>query len=232
MRLDKMLSHSGYGTRKEVKNFIRKGNVMVNGEIIKDDDFKVDELNDEVIVDGLCVDYSKHIYLMLNKPSDYISATFDNRHETVIDIVSEFAHFYPFPVGRLDIDTEGLLLITNDGALAHKLLSPKSHVFKKYYVSFSGSFKEEYHNNFSEGITLDDGYTTLPASCKLIDDSSCYVTIREGKFHQVKRMFLALDMKVEFLQRIEFGPLKLDENLAIGEYRELNQAELDELFSC
>ena len=229
IRLDKMLSHLGYGSRKEVKELIRHGWVYVNGEQIKDDDFKVSEIDDEIIVDGDKIDYEEFIYIMLNKPQGVISATYDPRYETVVDLIPEYRKMNIFPVGRLDIDTEGLLIITNDGELAHKLLSPKYHVFKKYYVEFSGMFRDSYYESFEKGITLDDGYVTLPGRIEVIGDHKAYVYIREGQFHQVKRMFEALDMHVEFLKRIAFGDINLDENLKLGEWRMLENDELNSL---
>lgn len=229
LRLDKMLAHLGYGSRKDVKRIIRKGEVLVNGEVCKDDDFKVDSDIDEVVVFDESVSYSEFVYIMLNKPSGVVSATFDNFKQTVIDLVSEYEKQKVFPVGRLDIDTEGLLLITNDGMLCHNLLAPKSHVDKKYYVEFSGQFKQEYYEAFEKGITLDDGYVTLPGQIKLIDSNKAEVIIHEGKFHQVKRMFLALNMEVTYLKRISFGSLVLDESLKLGEYRLLTEKEIEDL---
>ena len=229
LRLDKMLAHLGYGSRKDVKRIIRKGEVLVNGEVCKDDDFKVDSDIDEVVVFDESVSYSEFVYIMLNKPAGVVSATFDNFKQTVIDLVSEYEKQKVFPVGRLDIDTEGLLLITNDGMLCHNLLSPKSHVDKKYYVEFSGQFKQEYYEAFEKGITLDDGYVTLPGQIKLIDSNKAEVIIHEGKFHQVKRMFLALNMEVTYLKRISFGSLVLDESLKLGEYRLLTEKEIEDL---
>ena len=229
IRLDKLLSHKGYGSRKEVKQFIRKGEVLVNGEIIKDDDFKVDSDKDEVIVFDENVNYQEKVYIMLYKPDGVVSATYDPYKRTVIDLVSEYASYKIFPVGRLDIDTEGLLLISNDGALCHQLLSPKSHVDKKYYVEFTGEFKEDHYKAFEKGITLDDGYVTLPGNIKLIGENKAEVTIHEGKFHQVKRMFLSLNMEVTYLKRISFGSLVLDESLKLGEYRLLSDKEVEDL---
>ena len=226
LRLDKMLAHCGYGCRKEVKSYIRKGEVIVNGEIIRDDDYKVDSDKDEVIVFDENVNYHELVYIMLNKPDGVVSATYDPHKETVIDLVSEYASYKVFPVGRLDIDTTGLLLITNDGMLCHNLLAPKSHVDKKYYVEFDGEFKEEYYESFKNGITLDDGYVTLPGNIEITGEQKAIVTIHEGKFHQVKRMFLALNMKVTHLKRITFGSLLLDENLKEGEYRLLTEQEV------
>lgn len=228
-RLDKILSHLGYGSRKEVKEIIRKGYVFVNGIQILNDDYKVNELDDEIILDGEEIRYDEFVYIMLNKPQDVISATYDPRYKTVCDLVPEYQKMGIFPVGRLDIDTEGLLIITNDGELAHKLLSPKYHVFKKYYVEFSGVFQDSYFKSFEKGIILDDGYQTLPAKVEIIDDNHAYVYIREGKYHQVKRMFEALGMKVTYLRRVGFGDIKIDEKLNLGEWRLLTNDELNSL---
>ena len=227
MLLDKMLAHSGYGSRKEVKNFIRKGYVLVNGNVITDDDFKVDEINDEVVIADQSVSYTNNIYIMLNKPDGYVSATYDNYDPTVLDLILGYEKRNLFPVGRLDKDTVGLLLITNDGQLAHKLLSPKSHVDKVYYLKHTGIFKESYHKNFAEGIILDDGYKCMPAAFKVLSDGEGEITIKEGKFHQVKRMMQSLGMEVTYLRRIKFGPLDIDESLKEGEYRHLTQEEIN-----
>lgn len=232
LRLDKMLAHCGYGSRKEVKNYIRKGCVLVNGEIITDDDYKVDEEVDEVIVFNEAVSYQKNIYLLLNKPKGYVSATYDFKNKTVLDLVSEYQNYQLFPVGRLDIDTTGLLLLTNDGQLSHNLLSPKHHVSKKYYVEFIGDFKDEYFTLFKEGLILDDGYKTLGSEVTLINKNQAYIIIYEGKYHQVKRMFQALNMEVISLKRVAFGPLLLDNNLREGEYRLLTNDEVTMLKKC
>lgn len=226
MRLDKMLAHSGYGTRKEVKEFIRKGLVMVNGEVIYDDDYKVDEVNDEITILDQEVNYEKMIYLMLNKPDGYISATYDYHDPIVLDLIDGYENRGLFPVGRLDKDTVGLLLITNDGKLAHKLLSPKSHVDKVYYLKYDGVFKNSYHKEFEEGITLDDGYKCMPAKFKELAKGEGEITIREGKFHQVKRMMEAIGCKVTYLKRISFGPIELDNSLKEGEFRHLLAEEI------
>lgn len=227
MRLDKMLSHLGYGSRKDVKQLIRKKEVLVNGNIIANDDFKVDSENDEVIVFDEVVNYTNLVYIMLNKPANVISSTYDNKLKTVIDLLDiEYQNRKLFPVGRLDIDTVGLLLITNDGKLCHELLAPKKHVDKKYYLKFEGEFKEEYYDFFKRGIILDDGYKTLPSNVLLINDKEAYITIHEGKFHQVKRMFEALNMKVTYLKRVQFKNLVLDSNLKEGEYRLLSNEEI------
>jgi len=228
MRLDKLLAHSQYGTRKEVKELIRKGYVEVNGVVIKNDDHKVDEINDEIIVDGMNVNYQKSLYFLLYKPQGYVSATFDNRYPTVLDCIDDEQVRRCFPVGRLDIDTEGLLLITNDGKLAHFLLSPKYHVDKKYYVEFDGIWNDSYIELFNEGVVIDDGYKCLPAKLEKIEENKAYITIHEGKFHQVKRMFEACNMKVTYLRRDTFGHLNLD-GLSLGEYRMLSEEEVNKL---
>lgn len=228
-RLDKILAHLNYGSRKQVKEYIRKGYFMVNGEVVYDDDFKINPLDDEITFDGQIVNYDEMVYIMLNKPQDVISATFDPRYKTVLDLMPEYSKMGIFPVGRLDIDTTGLLILTNDGKLAHKLLSPKYHVWKKYKVTFSGTFYEQYHDEFKNGITLDDGYKCLEAKVELLADNEAFVYIHEGKYHQVKRMFEALNMKVTQLKRVGFKDVFLDESLALGEYRLLSEDEINSL---
>ena len=227
MRLDKMLALCGYGTRKEVKEYIRKGYVMINGEVIKDDDYKVDEINDEITILDQSVNYEKMIYLMLNKPDGYISATYDNYDPIVLDLIDGYEKRGLFPVGRLDKDTVGLLLITNDGKLAHKLLAPKSHVDKVYYLKYEGTFKPYAHREFEDGVTLDDGYKCMPATFEEIGEGEGKITIREGKYHQVKRMMEAIGCKVTYLKRISFGPIVLDEALKEGNYRHLTKEEIE-----
>lgn len=229
IRLDKLLAHSGYGSRKEVKELIRKGQVSVNEVVIKDDDFKVDEVNDEVIVEGIIVDYQKFIYIMMNKPDGVLSATYDPKDPIVLDLIEDTPTRGLFPVGRLDKDSEGLLLITNDGKLAHELLSPKKHVDKVYYIEYEGELVSDVKERFKEGIILEDNYKCLPASIELLNDNKAYVTISEGKFHQVKRMINMCNGEVTYLKRIKFGPLELDNSLKEGEYRFLSNLELDSL---
>ena len=229
LRLDKMLAHCGYGSRKEVKSFIRKGEVIVNGEIIKNDDYKVDSDKDEVIVFDESVNYHELVYIMLNKPDGVVSATYDPFKETVIDLVNEYASYKVFPVGRLDIDTTGLLLITNDGLLCHKLLAPKSHVDKKYYVDVEGIVTDDDIKKFNDGVWL-DGELCKPAKLEILESnniSKCHVTISEGKYHQVKRMFESVNKKVIYLKRITFGNLTLDNSLKLGEYRKLTDEEIE-----
>lgn len=229
MRLDKMLAHCGYGSRKEVKEYIRKGYILVNGEVITDDDFKVDEINDEITFIDEEVDYKNMLYFMLNKPDGYVSATFDYNDPTVIDLIDGHKNRNIFPVGRLDKDTVGLLIITNDGQMAHRLLSPKSHVDKTYYLKYTGTITNMAISMFEKGITIDDGYTCMPA--KLIDlgNNEANVIIKEGKFHQVKRMMEAIGCSVTYLKRVKFGPISLDENLKEGEYRALTKKEIKAL---
>jgi 16S rRNA pseudouridine516 synthase len=233
MRIDKMLANLGYGSRKEVKKLLKDGAVKVNGEILKDSKEHVDPNKDIVSIHGQEVIYKEFIYLMMNKPAGVISATEDNRDETVIDLLEiDDQVFEPFPVGRLDKDTEGLLLITNDGQLAHRLLSPKKHVPKTYFAVIEGEVTEEDINAFQKGVTLDDGYETKPGHLVILKSglmSDIELTITEGKFHQVKRMFQAVGKRVVYLKRISMGPLKLDETLELGEYRELTEEELNEL---
>ena len=229
IRLDKLLAHSGYGSRKEVKELIRKGQVSVNEVVIKDDDFKVDEVNDEVIVEGIIVDYQKFIYIMMNKPDGVLSATYDPKDPIILDLIEDVPTRGLFPVGRLDKDSEGLLLITNDGKLAHELLSPKKHVDKVYYIEYSGELDKDVEFKFKDGITLEDGYKCLPAKIELLGDNKAHVTISEGKFHQVKRMINMCNGEVTYLKRVKFGPLDLDESLKEGEYRFLSNLELDSL---
>lgn len=231
MRLDKLLAHLNFGSRKEVKELIRKGYVVVNGETVFDDDFKVDEKNDEINVLDNEIKYEEFVYFMLNKPDGYVSATFDNHQPTVIDLIDGYERRGIFPVGRLDVDTVGLLIITNDGKLAHKLLAPKSHVDKKYYLKYEGKYNKSFEEKFKAGITIDDGYTCLPAVFENIGDGEAYITIREGKFHQVKRMMEALGCEVTYLKRVTFGPISLDESLKEGTYRPLTIEEIKMLKS-
>lgn len=233
MRIDKMLANLGFGSRKEVKKILKDGAVRVNGQIVKDAKQQVDPENDVVTLNGETVEYKEFIYLMMNKPPGVVSATEDHQDETVIDLLEiEDLVFDPFPVGRLDKDTEGLLLITNDGQLAHRLLSPKKHVPKTYFVVIDGEVTERDIEAFKNGVTLDDGYKTKPGELKILKSgltSDIELTITEGKFHQVKRMFQAVGKRVIYLKRISMGPLKLDETLELGEYRELTDEELQKL---
>ncbi|MFJ8262502.1 pseudouridine synthase [Rummeliibacillus sp. NPDC094406] len=233
MRLDKLLSNMGYGSRKEVKQLLKMKAVSVDGVIIKDVSLHVDPEKQNVTVLGERVHYQEFIYLMMNKPAGVISATEDLHDQTVIDLLDPFhAHFEPFPVGRLDKDTEGFLLITNDGVLAHNLLSPKKHVPKVYYANIDGRVTEEDIEAFNHGVILDDGYHTKPGKLTILksgETSEIELMISEGKFHQVKRMFEAVGKKVTYLKRLSMGNLQLDENLKLGEYRELSSDEIENI---
>jgi len=229
-RLDKILANMGYGTRKEVKLLVRTGVVKIDGEVVKKSDIKVKPDAAIITVNDKQVVYKEFIYLMLNKPQGYISATNDKMHPTVIDLVpDEFVHYETFPVGRLDIDTEGLLLLTNDGNLAHNLLSPKKHVPKTYFAQVLYEVSDDDITAFEQGIILDDDYKTLPAKLQKADDGYL-VTIYEGKFHQIKRMFEGVGNKVTYLKRIKMGGLPLDEALELGEMREITKEEMDKLW--
>ena len=237
-RLDKVLGHSGFGTRREIKEWVRRGAVTVNAKTVKDSGIQVNPWIDEILVNGDVVVYREFVYLMLHKPPGVVSATEDAKERTVLDLLgSEYRHLELFPVGRLDKDTEGLLLLTNDGKLAHQLLSPRKHVPKTYYADVEGKVTEDDIALFRQGVELDDSYVTLPAELMIIHKgdpdsgvlSQIQLTIHEGKFHQVKRMFLAVDKKVVYLKRLSMGSLKLDESLPIGEYRELTGDEVEGL---
>ncbi|WP_195571535.1 pseudouridine synthase [Paenibacillus sp. 1001270B_150601_E10] len=237
MRVDKLLSHMGCGTRSEIKKWAKTGLIQVNGAVIKDSGKQINPEHDEVRLDGEVIRYREFIYVMLNKPPGVISATEDRYDQTVIDLLpAELQVFEPFPVGRLDKDTEGLLLLSNDGKLAHELLSPKKHVPKTYYAKVEGRVDEADVVVFQAGVTLDDGYKTKPAQLVVLQVeereiplSHIELTISEGKFHQVKRMFESVGKKVTYLKRLTMGTLKLDEELALGGWRELTDKELAEL---
>lgn len=233
MRIDKLLANLGYGSRKEVKQLLKSGQVKVDGTVVKDAKLQVDPNNEIVTLHDEVIEYKEFIYLMMNKPPGVLSATEDNRSETVIDLLEIEDQVYdPFPVGRLDKDTEGLLLITNDGKLAHRLLSPKKHVPKTYFAVIDSEVTEADVTAFQKGVTLDDGYVAKPGVLEIIKSgirSDIELTITEGKFHQVKRMFEAVGKKVVYLKRISMGPLLLDETLELGEYRELTEEEIQSL---
>lgn len=240
LRIDKLLAHMGRGTRSEIKKAVKQGKVTVDGKIVKDSGLIVDPTIQTVVFEGETVIYRDVIYLMLNKPAGVISATEDGRERTVIDLLEpEDRLLNPFPVGRLDKDTVGLLLLTNDGQLAHELLSPRKHVDKTYEAWVLGDVGDADASAFQTGVELDDGYMTMPAELTVLEKqredesdadevkSLIRLTIREGKFHQVKRMFEAVGKRVLTLKRIAMGPLALDEQLAQGEYRELTDEEVE-----
>lgn len=231
MRIDKLLSNMGFGSRKEVKVLLKSKAVEVNGVVVKDAKAQVDEQHDRIEVNGEAVEYVEFIYLLMNKPAGVVSATEDNYDRTVIDLLgAEEQHFAPFPVGRLDKDTEGFLLITNDGQLTHELLSPKKHVDKTYFAKIDGIVTDEDIAAFEKGVMLEDGYVTKPGKLKILKNgpiSEIELTITEGKFHQVKRMFISVGKEVIYLKRLSMGPLTLDPSLALGQYRHLTEQELE-----
>lgn len=269
MRLDKLLAEMGQGSRSQIRELARKGRIQVNGQTEKAFDRKLDPERDLVTVDGVLIPYARLEYYMLNKPQGVVSATEDGRYPTVISLIGDALRKDLFPVGRLDIDTEGLLLITNDGAMAHSLLSPKKHVDKVYLAHINGRLPEDAIKRFKEGIVLEDGTKTLPAVLRIRSeggpnaaqtdsfnaaqtdsfnaaqgrgfgasqpadpaapcDAIIELTIHEGKFHQVKRMFEALGCRVTYLKRLSMGPLTLDKELPVGQYRALTSQELQAL---
>lgn len=237
IRLDRFLAEMKQGTRSQVKEMIRKGRVLVDGTVCRESDRKIFPDETRVTLDGQPVGWADTEYYMLNKPQGVVSATEDGRYQTVIDLIDEAKRKDLFPVGRLDIDTEGLLLITNDGALAHELLAPKKHVDKVYFARVKGTLKEGIEARFQEGLTLKDGTPVRPAELVIEkkwndageDLCEARLTIHEGKFHQVKRMFEAEGGEVIYLKRLSMGPLALDEALATGEYRALTEVEIKAL---
>lgn len=234
-RLDKYLADMSVGTRSEVKNLIKKGLVAVNGEVIRKPEYKVDIEKDDLVCRGEPVVYQTLVYYMLNKPAGVISATNDPKQKTVLDLITDKSRKDLFPVGRLDKDTVGLLLITNDGNLAHRLLSPKHHVDKCYFAKVQGNVTKDDAEKFAEGVNIgteDEPEITMPGKLDIIksdDLSEIRLTIQEGKFHQVKRMFQAVGKEVVYLKRERMGSLILDDNLAEGEYRMLTEEELKNL---
>ena len=233
MRLDKFLADCGVGTRSELKKRIRGGGITVDGKPVCKPETAVSPETSVVTVDGREVRYRKFIYLMLHKPAGYLSATWDRKQPTVLDLVpEEYLHFQPFPVGRLDIDTEGLCFLTNDGGLAHRLLSPVWHVPKTYFAKVSLPLAEEAKERFREGIVLPDGTKTKPAQLEMVSKTEALITIYEGKFHQVKRMVQAVGSEVTYLKRLTMGPLRLEDTLPVGAVRELTEAEQKDLFEA
>ena len=232
MRLDKFLCETGFGTRSQVKDLLKKGQVTVNGAVAKKPEQKIDEHKDRVICQGKEASYEKYVYYMLHKPAGVVSATEDKREKTVLDLLkSEDRRDGIFPVGRLDKDTEGFLLLTDDGDLAHRLLSPRKHVDKTYYAKIAGSVTEAHIERFREGLDIGDEKKTLPAMLEILasepETSEIRITIHEGRFHQVKRMFEAVGCKVTYLKRLSMGAVALDETLAPGDYRPLNEKETE-----
>lgn len=249
MRLDKFLSEMGIASRKETREYAKKGRIKVNNAIVKVSDYKIDAEKDIVTFDGRTIAYEQFEYYMLNKPAGVVSATVDNNDRTVIDLIDSERKKDLFPVGRLDKDTVGLLIITNDGELAHSLLSPVKHIDKKYFARVEGIITEEHIKRFKEGLKLKDGTLTKPAQLEIIKSgnvksdnaksdnpksenekssniSEVEITICEGKYHQIKRMIACVEGKVIYLKRLSMGRLELDENLREGEYRRLTEDEI------
>jgi len=230
MRLDKFLRDQGVASRSDIRKYVKKGLVQVNNSVVRDPGFHIDPEKDSVVFDGRTIKYNKYVYFMLNKPKGVITATFDTRGITVLDLFPEnIRRRNVFPVGRLDKDTEGLLFITDDGIFAHNLLAPKKRVEKLYEAKLDKLPSEDAVRIFSEGVVLDDGYRTMPAALELISSQNeiiARVKIYEGKYHQVKRMFRAVGANVISLKRLSMGGISLDESLRPGEYRELTKEEI------
>lgn len=235
MRLDKFLVESGLGSRSQVKQLLKKGQVWVNGAVVTSAKTQIDERSDQIVVDGQPLVYEKFVYYLLNKPKGVISATEDDRHKTVLDLLDDAARQKEvFPVGRLDVDTHGLLLLTNNGQLSHAMLSPKRHVAKVYQAQVAGLMDQADVERFAQGIELKD-FTCQPAQLEIIErnegakTSLVRITLSEGKFHQVKRMVLACGKEVTDLQRLSMGPLQLDPSLELGQWRRLTEEEMQSL---
>lgn len=222
MRLDKYLSIFKIGTRSEIHKIIKNKKIKVNDEVITKPDYQVNEENDQVKYNEQILIYEKNIYLMFNKPSGYLTANSDNYQKTIME-------FFPkeyqdlIIIGRLDKDTEGLLLLTNDGDFAHQITSPKKHIEKEYYVEFIGTLPDNIEEIFKKGVIIENNYLTLPSKIKILSNNSSLLTISEGKFHQVKQMFQAVETKVTYLKRIRIGNLQLDSNLKLGEYKKIKK---------
>lgn len=234
IRLDKFLANCGIGSRSEVRKYLRFKRVWVDGEPILNGDFKIDIEKNKVTFDKRVVSWGKYAYLMMNKPKGVISSTKDENEKTVIDLLDEkYKKYNLFPVGRLDKDTVGLLILSNDGNFAHNTLSPKKHISKAYYAHISGEVTEEHIEKFSKGINTKYGYRCMPAKLEILESSKelskVKIEIKEGKFHQIKRMFETFSLKVEYLKRISFDEIKLDETLKEGEYRVLNEDEMKKI---
>lgn len=236
MRLDKYLSHATGLSRNDIKRYVKEKRVKVNQRLVLKSDYPLNLNNDKVYLDNKVIEYKEFVYIMLNKPSGVISATVDKMHKTVIDLVKDaYPNYDVFPMGRLDIDTEGLLILTNDGSLLHKVMNPKKEVYKKYYVETSSDFNESDVHTFLEGMDILDGddklYHTKKAYLEIISANKAFISICEGKFHQIKRMCQHVGKKVTYLKRVEMKSIALDEALKPGEFRELSSDELTKLMS-
>lgn len=229
MRLDKFLCEMNLGSRSQVKGFIRQGFVKVNGVTVNNPDRKIEEHSDQILFQGDILQYRKYVYYMLNKPKGVVSATEDNTAPTVVSLLGSDSRDGIFPVGRLDKDTTGLLVLTDDGEFAHRLLSPKRHVDKTYKVTMEYTLTEEEISRLEQGVDIGEEKPTLPAHVEILDDVNILLTIREGKFHQIKRMLSAVGNGVLELERVAFGGLALDKALMPGQYRELTVQEIADL---
>ena len=232
MRLDKFLSNMGLGSRKEIKVSISRKRVKVNDQVVRKSDLNIDPVKDIIFYDGLEIPYRPFLYVMLNKPSGFITAKKDPNHSTVMDLIEDaYGTRDLSPVGRLDKDTEGFLILTDDGNFNHEIMSPKKHVAKKYYVEVQGMVNEETIDVFQKGMLIDQNESCLPSKLEVLNVmdslSKVYVTLHEGKYHQVKRMFEAVDMKVLYLKRVQIGDLSLDENLKEGDHRLMTKEEIN-----
>lgn len=231
-RLDKVIAAMGEKSRREVKELARQGRILVDGAAVLSPDVKVNPATSQIVVDGAVLGYARHTYLLLHKPAGLLTATEDPRQETVMDLLPPaYRKRGLAPVGRLDKDTEGLLLLTDDGELNHRLTSPKYHVEKTYYARVEGDLSEKDVEAFAAGISLKD-FTCLPAKLELLSPSECKVSVGEGKFHQVKRMLASRGAPVIYLKRLTMGPLRLDDGLPAGSFRELTEAEAEALRRC
>lgn len=235
MRIDRLLCELNIGSRSQVKELLKRGQISVDGAIVKKADTQVDEKAVRILCRGKEYRYRPFVYFMMNKPAGVITATRDNKERTVMDLFREQYQMISvknlFPVGRLDKDTVGLLLLTNDGELAHNLLSPKKHVTKMYYVKTDGCLTDERIRQLETGVDIGEKELTQPAILKKEDESTCYLSITEGKFHQVKRMFAAVGLQVIYLKRVSMGNLKLDQDLKEGQIRELTEEEVCKLYA-
>lgn len=230
MRLDKYLTKTGLGTKKEVKSLIKKKLIFVDDKLVTNDSFNVKEQDNVYYLNNNKLEklvYEEYIYLMLNKPKGYVCATKDNIHKSVLELIKGFDERTLHIVGRLDIDTEGLLLITDDGDFTHKVTSPKSDISKTYYVEYSGVLNNDATKMVSEGILLDDGELTRPGNLKIIEEGKSFITITEGKYHQVKRMFAGMNTKVTYLKRVKINNLELD--IPLSSFRKLNKDDLEKI---
>lgn len=230
-RLDKLISAATTLSRKDVKALVKTGRITVDGKRVSSADEKYDHLAAEIRVDGKIISYKKNHYFMLNKPAGFLSATEDGRDRTVLDLLKENDRAFDlFPAGRLDKDSEGLLILTDDGEYCHNIISPKKYVYKTYYVEVEAPLEESDCNAFEKGIVLGDGMVCLPGKLEITGEKTGLVTIREGKYHQVKRMLGSLGKKVNYLKRLSIGGLVLDNSLAKGEYREMTETEVQKVF--